>query len=111
MHCTQSWDPTPDDYGPAVHTAHGRIFSHYLHPSNPDAQKNLCRAALLHLSGDWECCNHLLDGHESKPPAEAGPMRNQFKTPGGDENLEYKVSWLGGHWDAIPCAPGVAHCP
>ncbi len=92
-------------------TAHGRIYDHLLHPSKPDAQMNICHAPLLHLSGVWECCNHLLDGHKSKPPVEAGPMRNQFGTPGGDENLELKVSWWGGHWYAIPHATRVARYP
>jgi hypothetical protein len=97
--------------GLAVRTVHERIFGHLLHPSNPDAQKNCCRAALLHPSGNWECCNHLLDGQESKSPAEASPVRNQFITPGGDDNIEYTVSWPGGHWDAIPHAARVARCP
>jgi hypothetical protein len=87
MYYKQSWNPTPNNYGQAVRTTHGRIFNHLLHLSEPDAQKNLCRAALLHLSGSWECCSRLLDVHESKPPVEACPMRNQFKTPGGDEHL------------------------
>ncbi len=92
MHRKQSRDPTPNNYGPAMRTAHGRIFCHLLHPSNHYVQKNLSRAALFHLSGDGECCGHLLDGHKSKPPVEADLVRNQFDSPVGDENLEYKVS-------------------
>jgi hypothetical protein len=94
MHCKQSQDPTPNDYGLAVRTrtTHGRIFCCFLHPSDHDVQKNLSRAALFHPSGNGECCGHLLVGHESKPPAEANLVRNQFDTPVGDENLEYKVS-------------------
>jgi hypothetical protein len=94
-----------------MHTTHGRIFDHLLHPSEPDDQENLCCAALLHPSGNWEWCDHLLDVPKSKPPVKAGPMRNQFKTPGGVENLESKVSWRGGHWYAIPRAASMAQCP
>jgi hypothetical protein len=83
----------PDDFDLAVSTTHGRICNHLLHPSDPDAKENLCHTALLHPSGNWEWCNHLRDNPESKPSVEAGSMRNQFKKPVGDENLESKVSW------------------
>jgi hypothetical protein len=92
VHRKQSWNPTPDDYGLAVRTAHRRIFCHLLYPLENNDQKNLSHTALFHPSGNGECCDHLLDGHESKPPVEANLVRNQFNTPVGDENLEYKVS-------------------
>jgi hypothetical protein len=42
----------PDDYGLAVRITHGRICNHLLYLSYPDAQENLCHAALLYPSGD-----------------------------------------------------------